>query len=535
MRGPFGDRIYAAVARLRRLERRELRAFRRWVERTSNLVHLSVLVFVPLLIAVVTLLFNSIDRLSFLLFPPLASGTYTLFANPEGKYASPARFVAGLTVGSLCGWAALALGSALGVGAAGAGASAPGGLTVGAFEAAVAVFLAGASTWALDVEEPSAYSTALLGLLVRPGHELVFALSVLLASSVVALVFVAWREQFYDRRAQFLYESTHGDDHVLVPMRGENPDATAMFGARLAAAHDAGKVVLLDVVDDEAVASAERDLLDDGRRADRRVATDGGRGGHDDGAPVPDDGRDHRGDADPESGDAGGTGDGPDRAVDDAGLDDHAEERAVAQAATHLEARADEIETRVGVPCQVVVAVGGRSPAATVLGTARETGCDLVATAYEQRHGALTPYVYDLFRGEIDVVVHRSAAGRTRWKRALVPVRRASDVAHSMLDFARRLVGRSGRISVCSCVSSDRERRRAEAMLADLVEPFDGGFETRVATESIERYLADNADDFDLVFMGASTDRSAASRLVSPPTFERIQHLDTDVAIVDRS
>jgi nucleotide-binding universal stress UspA family protein len=504
MSGPLGDRIYAAVARLRRLERREARAFRRWVERTSNLVHLSVLVFVPLLIAVVTLLFNSIEQLSFLLFPPLASGTYTLFANPEGKYASPTRFVAGLTVGSLCGWVALGLASALGVGggAAGAGAGAVGGLTVGAFEAAVAVFLAGATTWALDIEEPSAYSTALLGLLVRPGQERVFALSVLLASSVVALVFVVWRERFYDRRAQFLYESTGADDHVLVPMRGANPDATAMLGARLAAAHDAGKVVLLDVVDDAAVASAERDLLDDGRRADRADAPEDadGRGG----------------------------------SVDDTS-DESVEERAVAEAATHLEERADEIETRVGVPCEVVVAVGGGSAAATVLQTAREANCDLVAAAYEQRHGALTPYIYDLFRGEVDVVVHRSAAGRTRWKRALVPVRRASDVAHSMVDFARRLVGRSGRISVCSCVSGERERRRAEEMLADLVEAFEGRFETRVAVESIERYLADNADEFDLVFMGASTDRSAASRLVSPPTFERIQELDADVAIVDRS
>jgi len=520
MRGPLGDRLYATVARLRRLERREARAFRRWVERTSNLVHLSILVFVPLLIAVVTLLFNSIEQLSFLLFPPLASGTYTLFANPEGKYASPTRFVAGLTVGALCGWAALVLSSTLGA-SGGAAAATAGDLTVGAFAAAVAVFLAGTSTWALDIEAPSAYSTALLGLLVRPGDELVFALSVLLASSVVAVVFVVWRERFYDRRAQFLYESTGSDDHVLVPMRGANPDATAMLGARLAAAHDAGKVVLLDVVDDAAVATAERDLLDDARRADRAV-TDGGDPAHGDG-PI------DRPRADPAGVPDGGRDDSEDAPAD------RAEERAVAAAATHLEDRAGEIETRVGVPCEVVVAVGGRSPAATVLQTARETDCDLVAAAYEQRHGALTPYIHDLFRGDADVIVHRSAAGRTRWKRVLVPVRRASDVAHSMLDFARRLVGRSGRISVCSCVSGERERRRAEEMLADLVEPFEGGFETRVAIETIERYLADNADDFDLVFMGASTDRSAASRLISPPTFERIQDIDADVAIVDRS
>lgn len=527
MRGPLGDWVYATVARLRRLERREVRAFRRWLERTSNLVHLSILVFVPLCIAVVTLLFNSIDTLSFLLFPPLASGTYTLFANPEGKYSSPSRFVAGLTVGALCGWAALVLAAALGV--AGGG---PETLSVGAFEAAVAVFLAGVATWLLDVEAPSAYSTALLGLLVEPGSEAVYALSVLLASSIVATVFVAWREQFYDQRARFLYESTHGDDHVLVPMRGDDPDATAMLGARLAAAHDAGKVVLLDVVDDEAVASAERDLIDEDRRVDGRVATDGG---------------DARAESDPPARGTDGAGSSPDERdestdsesphdpSDEVAIEEIAAERAVAEAATHLEDQANEIETRVGVPCQVVVAVGGRSPAATVLKTAHETNCDLVAAAYEQRHGALTPYIHDLFRGDVDVVVHRSNAGRTRWKRVMVPVRRASDVAHSMLDFAARLSGRSGRVSVCSCVTGERERRRAEEMLADLVETFDNGFETRVSTRAIERYLSENADQFDIVFMGASTDRSAASRLVSPPTFERIQDLDADVAIVDRS
>jgi hypothetical protein len=35
--------------------------------------------------------------------------------------------------------------------------------------------------------------------------------------------------------------------------------------------------------------------------------------------------------------------------------------------------------------------------------------------------------------------------------------------------------------------------------------------------------------------MGASRDRSRASRLVSPPTFRRVGDLDVDVAIVDRN
>jgi nucleotide-binding universal stress UspA family protein len=490
MRGSWRDRLDAAVARTRRVERRELRDLRRWVERTDTLVHLSVLVLVPLLIALVTALSNALDQLSFLLFPPLAAGSYTLFADPEGKYASPTRFVVGLTLGALCGWGALTASTALGL------ADGVGPLSSGAFEAALTVFATGAVTWAVDVEEPSAYSTALLGLLVPPGQERAFTLSVFAASSIVAVVFYVWRERVYEQRAQILYESIEGDDRVLVPMRGENPESTAMLAARLAGAHDAGKVVLLDLVADTDAAELKRDLLD-GRRGEQQVATDGGR--------APDDGE-----AD--------------------------SDRAVAEAARRLEARAADIETQVGVPCQVVVAaVGSGSPAATVRKAAVEVNCDLIAAAYEEHNGGLSPFVRGLFRGRTDVLVHRSRTGRTRWRRVLVPVRSASDVAHGMLDFAVRLTGHSGRVSVATCVTGDRARRRGEEMLADLVEAFDGNFETRVSTQSIEDYLVETAGGFDLVVIGASRERTAASRLVSPPTFERIRDVDADVAIVDRN
>ena len=505
MRGSWRDRIDAAVARTRRVERRELRDLRRWVERTDTLVHLSVLVIVPLLVAFVTALSNAVDQLSFLLFPPLAAGSYTLFADPEGKYSSPVQFVVGLTLGALCGWGALEVSTTLGL------SDGVGPLSSGAFEAALAVFATGAVTWAVDVEEPSAYSTALLGLLVPADQERAFTLSVFAASSIVAAVFFVWRERFYEQRAQILYESVEGDDRVLVPMRGENPDSTAMLAARLAGAHDAGKVVLLDLVADADAAALERDLLD-GRRERRRVATDGGESG-----PGGDESE-------------GDTGDG--RRADG----EDAQERAVAETARRLEARASDIETQVGVPCQVVVAaVGGGSPAATVRKAAVETNCDLIAAAYEEHNGGLSPFVRGLFRGRTDVIVHRSRTGRTRWRRVLVPVRGASDVAHGMLDFAVRLTGKTGLVSVATCVTGDRARRRGEEMLADLVAAFDGNFETRVSTQSIETYLAETAGDFDLVVIGASRERTAASRLVSPPTFERIRDVDADVAVVDRN
>jgi hypothetical protein len=488
------DRVESLVRRLRRFERREVRDARRWLERTTTLVHLSVLVVVPLLMVLVTALSNAVGELSFLLYPPLASGAYTLFANPEGRYASPVRFVGGLTVGATCGW----VGVEFAVRALYA--TPPG--EIHAVGAGLAVFLTGAATWVLGVEEPSAYATALLTLFVygRIETPAVFVLSVAVSSAIVAGAFTAWRSLVYERRAEYLYESTSGDDHVLVPMRGPTAGATAMLAARIAGAHRAGKVVLLDVVGDESVARAERSLLeahDDARLLNAGVTVDGGRL----------DGRDSLG-----------------------------TQQDVAETVADIERRARTVETEVGVPCEVVVATRGPSDAATVLRTARETNCDLVAVPYESKHGTVTGFVRELFRGDVDVLVHNSHDGRTRWRRVLVPVRGASDVAHSMLDFATRLASRTGEVSVGTCVASDRERRRGEEMLADLVETFEGNIETRVSRRQIERFLADHAAEYDLVIIGASQDRSAASRFISPPTFERIDgdELGTDVAIVDR-
>lgn len=508
-------RCLVVAGRFRRFERREVREFRGWLENTRNLLHLSVLILVPLLLALVTALSNAVEELPFLLFPPLASGAYTLFAQPDSRYASPRRFIGGLTTGALCGWLALELMARAWYHAP------PTTFTVNPGAVAFAVFLTGMVTWALDLEEASAFSAALLVQVTEftgTSRE-VYVLSVLVSSSIVAAGFVLWRSRFYERRARYLYQSTKGDDHVLVPMRTDAADQTAMLGARLAAAHDAGKVVLLDVVDDTDVAAAESELLDrDANRLDPGLATDGGPTGADttDGGDAPTD-RDE---------------DGP---LDQATLDSMAEERAVAATATRLEERASEIETQVGVPCEVVIAVADGAPAATVIRTANEVNCDLIATPYEERHGSLSPFVRTLFRGNTDVLVHRSQDERMRWRRVMVPVRRAGDVAHAMIDFALRLTGKTGQLSVCHCIDAGGSRRRAEELLSDLVQPFVGPIESRVSRQPIDEFLVDHAPQYDIVFMGASMDRSTASRLVSPPTFERIQELDCDVAIVDRN
>jgi len=491
------DSWRSLLRRVRRVEQREVRDLRRWLERTNTLVHLSVLVLVPVLMALVTTLSNAVGALSFLVYPPLASGAYTLFADPEGRYASPLRFVAGLTTGAACGW--------VGVEAATVLYTTPPG-QIHAAGAALTIFLTGLATWVLGVEEPSAFSMALVTLFVRArvDNPEFFVLSAAVSSAIVAVAFVAWRRWIYEQRARYLYETTSGDDHVLVPMRGPHAGATAMLGARLAAAHRAGKVVLLDIVEEEWLARAERSLLE------AHGGTDLVRTGPSlEGERIGDDTLD------------------PDE------LDAH---ELVSEAVYDLERRASDIETQVGVPCQVVVATAGPAPAETVLRTARQANCDLVVTPYEADGNSVSGFVGSLFRGGRDVLVHRSHERDTRWERILVPVRGDSGVAHSMIDFATRLAGDSGEVSVGTCVGTERERRRAEETLADLVEPFGGDIETRVSQSSVEEFLARHGHGYDLVIIGASQDRSAASRFVSPPTFERIDsdEIGTDVAIVDR-
>ncbi|MFB6130203.1 MAG: HPP family protein [Salinigranum sp.] len=508
MRDALEARLAGLRRRLRRVERRELTELRRWISHTDNLVHLSVLLFVPLLIGLVTILSNSVAELSFLLFPPLASGTYTLFADPEGSYSNPIRFVGGLTVGAICGWVAVDATNLLY------------GPPKGMFQihpesAALAIFLTGAFTWLVDAEEPSAFSTALLVLLVVETNvaPVDYVASVFLSGSVVAITFTVWRARFYERRAEYLYETTSGDDHVLVPMRGEASETTALFGARLAAAHEAGSVVLLDVLDDDRIAAAEAEAGEDhDARASDAAGADEVAGADD---PV--------GADDPAR---------PDE-TPRIRADDAASGRAAEEAAARLESFADVVRTKVGVPCQVVVAVG--DPATAAVRTARETNCDLVVTPYEEERGSLSSFVRAMFVAPVDAVAFRSTADRDRWKRVLVAVSRPGDVAHAMIDFAERLAGRSGAVSVCTCIGSEVERRPAEERLVNLVETARMTVETRVARADVEDFLAANAAAYDLVIVGSSRDRSAASRFLSPPTFERLGELDADVAVVDRA
>lgn len=504
-------RVVAFARRLRRIERRELAALKRWIEDTDNLRHLTVVLAVPLLIALVTALSDVVTVVSFLLFPPLASGTYTLFADPEGRYSSPRRFVGGLTAGAVSGWLALTIASRVAARPAGS-------LAVQPESAALAVFLTAVVTWGLDLELPTAFSTSLL-VLTTGTTRIAYVAGMILSASLIAGAFVVWRDRFYQRRARYLYGAVQGDDHVLVPVRAGEDRPTVGLAARLAGAHEAGKIVLLDVVDDERIAAAERSLL-----AERDAAPDPATATTID---VGDD-TDHGATAE-ETPTAEMEGDGS--ADDDPR--ERATRRAADEAAAGLEREAAWVREFVDVPCEVVVATG--DPVGTTLTTAREANCDLVAMPIDPEREELSQLVRGIFADPIDAVALRSVTGRESWRRVLVLVSPSSTVSHEMIDFAERLTEGEGRVSLCSCIDAEVERRRAETRLADLAETAWGRVETRVSRASVDEFLRAVEGSYDLVVVGSSGERSRASRLVAPPTYQRIADLDLgcDVLVVD--
>ncbi|MFB6113482.1 MAG: HPP family protein, partial [Halodesulfurarchaeum sp.] len=468
----------------RRYSVRKARQIRGWLENTSHLERLSVLVFLPALIAGVTILSNSVAYLSFLLFPPLASGTYTLFSNPESQYAHPVKFVGGMTIGAFIGWASLEFVQVFGlhIGART--------VEVTAGSAALGLFMTGVFTWILDLEEPTAFSTTLL-VLITGTSQFAYVVSVAVSSTIVAIVFVAWREHIYEERARYLYSTTGADDHVLVPMLTEHALSGARFGAEIAAAHEAGKVVLLELVDEQAIAAAERDILE-------REETDSPLG----------------------------------RAEYIAEAQSAAEERAADWAARTLEQQAADIESKLGVPCEVIVAVDEDDTAQTVLDAAERSDCDLVVAPFEYEDGGIPDYVRNLFTAALDVVAFRGSGGRASWQRPLVAIEGPGELANAMMDYADRLAGDTGTVSSFTCIDQERRRREAERRLADIVETCDATCETRVANASVVDFLERNASHHDVVFLGASTDRSAPSRLFRSPTYEVATDLDTDLAVV---
>jgi len=480
-------RYYSLRYRALRHKRRELKAVRRWLEDTENLLHLSVILVVPVLIGWITWLSNVSPIISFFVYPPLASGTYTLFADPDGRYSTPRKFVGGMTTGALGGWIALELTARF------LYTVPPAQFRVHAGAAALGILLTGLATWLLSFEQPMAFSTALL-VLVTGSEQLTYVVGIVISSILVASIFVAWRRNFYRERSRYLFQSTSGDDKVLVPVRGDDTLSLALFAAHLAAAHETGKVVLMQTVSEESIRETEDEI--EAMAASTTESDGAGVQTHD--------------------------------------ITSKAEEQITDRVLQHLDRLTDQITSEVDVPCEYVVAIDDGSIGKTILQTAEAENCDLICAPYETEEGVPAQVVQTLLSGAIDTVVFRPSNGRTEWQRLLVMVRTSGQIANTMLDFAQRLVSDDGTISACSCISNHRKRRTAEILLENVVESLSVPVETRIEHGSVEEFLTRNASHYDVAILGASTDRIAPSRFISAPTYERIYELECDLAIVHR-
>lgn len=504
--------IAAQRRHLRRAGQRRVAATRRWLETTENLLHISVLAFVPLLVAIVTALSNALAELSFLLFPPLASGAYTLFANPEGEYASPERFVIGLTTGALAGWVALLFsGTPTGV--------------ISPTTAGLAILLVAVVTRGFDVEEPAAFSTALLVLVTDQASPQAYVISVTVFGTLVAGAFYIWRQRVYQQRATLLYGTVQADDHVLVPMIGDIDSELASFGGHLAAAHDAGKVVLLDIVSEQEIAAAERTAVANATVENGIPPASNGDGV--DGSPTEPDHvetassntvESSRQSEPVESSGAAETATSTDSVPD-----------GVRERVTELESIADRLNRQLDVACEVAVAAG--DPIQATMRTAREANCDLVVPPFSTETES---YVTEVFESDVDAVALRASDGHESWPRVLVMVARPGDTAHAMLDFAERLAGDAGHVSVCTCIDSQMERRRAEEKLSRLVETEAFPVETRVVKGAPGSFAATVASSYDLVLVGATRGDGPLLSLLSDQDLEQFSEAECDIGVVER-
>ncbi|MFB6109595.1 MAG: HPP family protein [Halodesulfurarchaeum sp.] len=469
----------------RAIARRLVRALRQRITSTDMLLHLMILLVVPLLLAGLTWFSNAAPLLPFVIYPPLASGTYTLFADPESVYAEPKRFVGGMTLGALSGWVAIRLTSTFWY------TGPPGEMEVHAGATAFAIALTVISTWVLDLEVPVAFSAALLALVA--GTDLSYVLAIAISSSMVAGLFLVWRDRIYEQRGEFLFRTATSDDRVLIPVRDIPADEeTALFGAHLAAAHEAGRVVLYRASPREEIPAAS---LDESAENPESVA------------------REEGGEREKEAED----GEGPWTPTPDIAAVDRAR---------------TAIEETVDVPVEVAVETGDPADPERTLAAARALECDLIVAGQEGAIADRSDYLAGIFSDDIDAIAFHPSEEVTSWSRVLVLVRGPGKTARAMIDFATRIATSPERVSVAHTIDGSERRREAETMLAELVDSYDSDLETRVARGPVGRFLERNSAHYDVVFVGSSTDRSVASRILSPPTFRNLTEVEADIALV---
>lgn len=400
--------------------------FRSLLEDTTVLLHLSGLFLVSLIIFIVAEIAN-LSHFPYLLFPPLASASFTVSYDPESEFSDIKNIILGLTLGALSGWISLEI------------------VGFGAISYILGIFMTGIFTWFSSAEHPSAYSSAVLAIFSRESSFL-YVIAVFLSSTFLGLISHGWKI-FYEGRANYLYESTR-EDTVLVPANL----LYAKLGARIASGNNKkGKVIIL----------GKRETY--GKKEE-------------------------------------------------------------------IESIAKKLEDRFKIRTEIAI-IKEKDPKA-VLEVAKKYSCDIIVSSWEEKQ-----FTQKLFEGDCDVVALEGAEKikQKKMEDSLVPIREENELSHLMIELASRL---TDTVSVLKIIERKKELRSAEKEIEELIDGFRGHFETRVrhATKPIEDIISKTSIEYDIMFIGASTDRTAVSRLLSPSILEKVvEKVDIPIVIVHSS
>lgn len=407
---------------------RSLRGLRRWLSDTSNLTHFSVLVFAPFLVIVLIEL-GVLSHISYLLFPPLAAATFTLFFEPEDIYSELHRVTVGLWIGAFVGWLMFEL------------------IGFGGVSAGLAIFFTGIVTWLTGTEHPSAFSTSILAVVLRT-DSFVYVVAVIVSTSFVAAVFYLWKTRFFERRSSILYESTWSDDRILVPVDTEAGPELGL-PARIAGAHENGQLVLVQSVEDASEEAADR-----------------------------------------------------------------------------LEELAAGIREEHDLRVEVAVVQSDRPLHADLLEVVDRYDCDSVFLSWQRRQDIdLQP----LFDHRVDVMLLCADGPVERVHDVLVPVPEDRRLSHVLVDIGLRVT--EGTVCISAMIGSEDDRRPTEQRVLDIIDGFDGSFETRVANTggSVVDLICRESTEYDLVVMG----QRPAGQVPSDQVRELADRLDRPLLVIE--
>ncbi len=192
-----------------------------------------------------------------------------------------------------------------------------------------------------------------------------------------------------------------------------------------------------------------------------------------------------------------------------------------------IEKTAKDLEEKFKIRTEISI-IEEKTPK-SVLDVAERYSCDSIISPWKDMEST-----QKLFGGKCDVLaIHGlDKTKNRRWEDSLVPVREENELSHLMVEIASRITDTVG---VLKIIDNSKELRKAEKELEELIDGFQGNFETRVRkkTDTIEKSIKKLSKGYDILIIGASTDRTTVSRIISTPLMNKlIEEMDIPIIIV---